>query len=115
MEITGISNRDMESQNAHAQGIIQILRQINTPELENNLQMWEDLLTSSVDAFPREQTWRERDEILPVQPLPKPVQEEGEAGSAHSKEAQRGFWVWNLWKEVSRAEQSEGAHAGLGK
>ena len=56
MEITGISNRDMESQNARAQGIIRILRQKNMPELENNLQMWEDLLTSSVDAFPREQT-----------------------------------------------------------
>ena len=54
----------------------------------NNLQMWEDLLTSSVNAFPREQTRRERDEVLPVQPLPEPVQEEGEAGAARSEEAQ---------------------------
>ena len=50
--------------------------------------MWEDLLTSSVNAFPREQTRRERDEVLPVQPLPEPVQEEGEAGAARSEEAQ---------------------------
>ena len=81
MEFAGISNRDMVFQNARAQGIIQIFRQTDTPVLENckKLQMWEDLLTSSVNAFPREQTRRERDEVLPVQPLPKPVQEEGEA------------------------------------
>ena len=86
MQIAGILNRDMVFRNARAQGIIQILRRTNNSELKcmnlktaNNLQMWEDLLTSSVNAFPREQTRRERDEVLPVQPLPKPVQEEGEA------------------------------------
>ena len=80
MEIAGISNRDMVFQNALAQGIIQIFRRTNMPELicqnlttANNLQMWEDLLTSTVNAFPREQTRRERDEVLPVQPLPEPV------------------------------------------
>ena len=35
MEIAGISNRGMVFQNAHAQGIIQIFRQTNTPEIEN--------------------------------------------------------------------------------
>ena len=41
--------------------------------------MWEDLLPSSIHAVPREQARGERDELLPVQPLPEPVQEEGEA------------------------------------
>ena len=96
MDIAGISNRDMVFRNAPVQGIILISRRTNNSELgiwnlktANNLQMWEDLLTSSVNAFPREQTRRERDEVLPVQPLPEPVQEEGEAGAAHSEEAQR--------------------------
>ena len=76
----------------------------NWEQTKLKVQMWKDLLSSTVDVVPREQTWRERDEVLPVQPLPKPVQEEGEAWSAHSEEAQWRFWVWNLWKEVSGTE-----------
>ena len=47
-----------------------------------------------------------------MQPVPEQVQEEGEAGAAYVEETQ-WLWVWDLWKEVSRARQSKGAYEGM--
>ena len=105
----GTSSKDMVCPSAHVPGT---KTQPNTIRNHQRPQVREDLHPCPVHAVPCEQAWGERDELFPMQPVPEQVQEEGEAGAAHVEETQ-WLWVWDLWKEVSRARQSKGTCEGM--